>query len=471
MNEALVRIMADNTPKLNDKVVNGTAREVLAEIPRYLDQFFSDSMRTISAGINLSYLGYRRVTPKEEYELMIAKKDTTIRYDLSHNDVYIVEFRFEYNGQMITRPLYLPYASEGNIMVMSSTSNHIMPVLSDTVVSPSPGGVFVRLLKAKLNFTAKARYFMVNGVKVTGNVINGVILRPKALTDMIGNPMISTALYMLGKYGLVESLRRFGRVTDILVTDTDTAPMDGWTVYTTTKAKPRGLKAIPYMPHNLHICVRGDNMDAQFVDNLVFGVIYTADILPEISDDIVSLIGMSNVSDEIEFWRIILGKVIYKNSFSVDRIYQDMAEHFNALEGYIDPIIKTKLKEGNIPVDDFFDLIAYLLSNYNDWVLTSREYNSNIENRYIDILYYLTCDMIIGFNRVILNINKRATKTKAVSYKEVDKILFNELGTKHIYSLTKASEPNLAVANCDYSADLRYPKITSVLEDRLVLSI
>ena len=471
MNEALTSIMAQHTPKISDKVVNGTAKQVLSEIPKYLDQFFRDSMRTVSKGIDFTYLGYRRLTPLEEYNLMVAKKDTTIEYDLSHNDVYIVEYRFEYMGQLISRPLYLPYAGSGNVMVMSSTSNHIMPVLSDTVVSPSPGGVFVRLLKAKLNFTAKARYFMVNGVKVKGSVINGVILRPKALVDKIGNPMISTSLYMLGKYGLIESLKRFGKVSEIMVTDKDVTPMDGWVVYTTTKTKPRGLKAIPYLPHNLHICVRGDNMDAQFVENLLFGVIYTADILPEISDDIVSLISMNSVKDEIEFWRIILGKVIYKNSYSVDRIYQDMAVHFDALEGYIDPIIKTKLRDGNVPVDDFFDLIAYILSNYNDWVLTSREYNSNIENRYIDILYYLTCDMIIGFNRVILNINKRATKTSTVSHKEVAKILSNELGTKHIYSLTKSSEPNLAVANCDYSGDLKYPKLTSVLEDRLVLSI
>lgn len=450
MNKALRDIMEKNTPKINPKVVDGTAKEVLAEIPAYLNQFFIDGLRTLSPKIDFSYLGYRQITPIEEYRDLVAKRDGVVRYDLSHNDVYVIEFQFEYDGHIIKRPVYLPYAEPGNLMVIGSAKYHITPVLSDRVISPSAGGVFVRLLKAKLNFTSRTRYFVVNGAKVAGLVIYGEILKPKQLTDNIGRPLTATALYLLGKYGLLNTLKNYAGVDDVIITTLDDPnPYEGYDLYTTTQLKPRGLKAVPYMPHNIVIGVRGDKMVKQLVDNVLFGLIYTLDILPEIAPDMVQLVKSGDLVTELSFWRITLGRVIYKNSFSVDRISQDLDDHFRALEGYIDPIIKTKLREGGTDIEDFFELVVMLLTNYNVLVRSSKEYNSNVENRYIDILYYLTCDTIIGFNRVILNLNKRITKTNKISLKEVEKVLKDELGTKRIYSLTKSTEPNLAVSSCD----------------------
>lgn len=450
MNKLLQSVMTDNTPRISSKIVNGSAKEVLLAIPNYLDEFFMSGLGSLSDKIDFKYLGYRRISPLEEYRTITTAREGAIPYDLSHNNVYVIEFRFEYEGKLITRPLYLPYADRGNIMMMGSSNYHIVPVLSDTVISPSQSGVFIRLLKAKLNFTARARYFIVNGTRIAGNIIHGDILKSKQVTDAIGRPLTSTSLYLLGKYGLVESLKRYGNVEDAIVTNGDTSTgFEDYDVYETIGIKPRGLKVVPYIPHKVKICVKGKNMNKSFVQNLIFGIIYTLDILPEIEDDTISLVNGSNRRMEISFWRITLGRVIYKNSFSIDRISQDLEDHFRTLEGYIDSLIKTKLREAGIKVDNFFDLIALLISNYNEWVLSSKEYNSNIENRYIDILYYLTCEIIIGFNRAILNLNKRIGKTNNISYREVAKILTNELSSKKIYSLTKTNEPNLAVTGVD----------------------
>jgi len=450
MNNILEQVMLKHTPRINKKITDGMAKEVLNAIPAYLDEFFRSGLSSLSSKIDFRYLGYRRLSPEEEYRTMVLGREGTLPYDLSHNDVYVVEFRFEYAGTVINRPLYLPYASRGNIIAMGGTNYHITPVLSDTVISPSESGVFIRLLKAKLNFCSRSRYFMVNGGKVAGSVIHGEILKSKQITDMIGRPLTATSLYLLGKYGLVETLKRYGGVDDVIVTNQDNlVGYEGYDIYTTTKIKPRGLKAVPYTPHNVSILVKGKNMKDSFVSNLLFGVIYTLDILPELEQDIVMLLGSCDVKTEISFWRITLGRVIYKNSYSVDRISQDLDDHFDALEGYVDDLIKTKLVEAGIPVNNFFDLIALLITEYTHWVITSKEYNSNIENRYIDILYYLTYDNIIGFNRAILSLNKRITKTNNISHKEVAKILRNELSSKKVYSLTKTTEPNLAVTGVD----------------------
>jgi len=474
VNRVLKRTMEINTPRVNSKIMNGTASEILDAMPAYLDEFFRSGLRSLSDKINFNYLGYRRMAPLEEYKTMVARNTGAVVYDLSHSNVYVVEFRFEYEGVVINRPIYLPYATEGNILVMGGATYHITPVLSDTVITPSESGVFMRLLKAKLNFTSRSRYFIVNGNKVTGNVIYGNILTPntKQVVDNIGHPLISTALYLFGKFGLSETLKKYGGADDVIVTnDPMVIPDDGYVVYETSGVKPRGLKLVPYIPHNVRIMVKGDKLNRAYVDNVVFGAIYTLDILPDIETDLVNIFNSNDTKTEIAFWRITLGRVIYKNSFSIDRIAQDLDEHYVALEGYVDDLIRVKLAESGNPAKTFFDLLAMIMTKYSSWVLSSKEYNSNIENRYIDILYYLTCDIIIGFNRIILSLNKRITKTSEISYKEVSKILGNELGSRRVYNLTKSTEPNLAITGVECSCDIRYPKVTSVLEDRLVLSV
>jgi len=452
MNRVLKNIMCENTPRVNPKIMNGTALEVLEAMPAYLDEFFRSGLKSLSNKIDFNYLGYRRMTPIEEYKTMIARNTGAVVYDLSHSNVYVVEFKFEYEGVVINRPIYLPYATEGNLLVMGGATYHITPVLSDTVITPSESGVFMRLLKAKLNFTARSRYFVVNGNKVAGNIIYGNILIPnnKQIVDRIGHPLTATSLYLFGRFGLTETLKRYGNVEDVIVTNDPTLdPGDDYIVYESSGIKPRGLKTIPYIPHNVKIMVKGKNMNRAYVDNVLFGAIYTLDLLPDIEPDLVNIFNSGDLKTEISFWRITLGRVIYKNSFSIDRIAQDIDDHYVILEGYVDDLIRVKLRESGSSARTFFDLLAMIMTNYSAWVLSSKEYNSNIENRYIDILYYLTCDIIIGFNRVVLSLNKRITKTSKISYKEVSKILGNELGTRRVYNLTKSTEPNLAITGVD----------------------
>jgi len=468
VNKLLKGVMLENTPRLSGIVINGTAKGVLAGMPEYLDEFFSSGMRALNPGIDFRYEGYRIVPPHEEYNSIIAKPTTPIKYDLSHSNVYLVEFRFSYNGVLILRPMYLPYADEGNLITVGGSKYHIMPVLSDTVMSPSESGVFMRLLKAKLNFTDKSRYFMVNGVKTVGRVIHGDILKPgkKRIEDRIGRPLTATGLYILGKYGIRETFARYGNVKDIIVTKEDSLVCpDGYIEYGSMGVRPRGLKMVPYIPHKVRLFVKEDGCVRSFVDVMAYSIIYTLDILPDIQDDVIEVYAGNDLCCETSFWRIILGKIIYKNSYSIDRIVQDLEDHYRALENYVDEMLRRKLVEAGIRVDSFFDLLGVMMTNYSNWVLESNEYNSNIENRYIDILYYLTCEIIIGFNRIILTINKRAGKTAAIGHKEVKKIVDNELTTKGVYRLTKSKEPNLAISSVDASSDIMYPKITSDLED------
>lgn len=469
MNSIMEQTIDKYCPKFNKNVTEGSAKEILKRLPLELDSIFKDSIKSLSPQIPLRYLGFRSMSPEEEFRNIILNASDK-SYDIAISDVYPIEFVFEFNGEKLIKPLFLPYCERGNLMRVSNTYYSITPVLSDTVISPSHNAIFVRLLKDKITINAVARNFIFNGEKVAGSVIYTSIVKTKQLpkSESFGTHFTTIFLYILGKYGLRETLFRYCNVTDFIITDKDVTKLaQDYNIWESTKIRPKNLKDMGYIGHELKICVSKKHKVTSILENLMFGIIYTLDVLPDEAENILIGVNSSVVQDEINQWRIIIGRIAYKNTFSIDRIAQDMVEHFDSLEGYVDSLIQTKLRDNGIRIDDFFDLIALIGQNYNNWVLNSKEYNSDIGNRYIDIVYYVLYDIIIGFNKIILNLNKRAgKKADGMSKKEAWKIIQNNLFFKTILKLVKTSEPNIVIqAQNDSSTDLIYPKVTALLED------
>lgn len=474
MNNILSEVIDKHSPKVNKNVTEGTAKEVLQKAPYFLDDIIRSSIKSLSQSIKLSYNGWRYITPKEEFKLNYSNGNSgKVMYDLARNDLYMVEFEFEYQGIAIKRPIYLPYADDGNLLMFSNTLYNIVPVLSDTVITPSSNEVFARLLKDKVRFKNHTRNFIVNGERKPGLIIYADLVKTANmnLKDNIGKPIAPVSLYLLGEYGADEVMKRYYKInkSDYMITNQELTEqeLERFNVYESTKTKPRYLKEVGYRGHNIKVCISKDKEINQSLENLIFGIIYTFDQLPTHEQDYVDTIKLGNLEDEKMFWRIMLGRLVYKNTYSVDRIVSDMDEHFDTLQGYLDNLIKKKLVENGIHLSNFFDLINHILLNYNHWLVISKEYNSDIRNRYIDILYYIMYDIILGFNRAILSLNKRATKTKGKDFDItfVSKVLKQELNSKKIFTLVKSKEQGLAIMVVDNTLDVKYPRITAVLED------
>jgi len=471
MNSILAKVIDDNKPKISKKIVEGTAKEVLKYAPMYLNNITEHSIRSVPEFVDFKYVGYRHVQPNEEYKITYANKENKTPFDLATSDIYLIELMFTYQGQPINRMVYLPFAKAGNLMKMSGVEYHIVPVLSDTVLSPSHKDVFMRIHENKVYFRNVGKNFIVNGVKQHGHLIHSDIFRvnKKYVDDNLGKQFSATALYLLARYGLKQALQKFTGIMEVIVTtDDETANKyrnDKYVVYESIKIKPKGLKGEGYVGHNVKIIISANNSHYnQYTENLIFGLIYTLDILPEHAEEFVTIFNDNNAEDETFYWKVMLGRVAYMNAYSVHRIIKDIEEHFMSLEGYMDSETKQKLSNAGMVINDFFDLLALILENYNIWLINSKEYNSDINNRYIDILYYLFHDTIVGFNRVTLAINKRLSK-KTPSFKEVQKLLQDHVRSKKVFSLTKSREVNLAVNMAESTSDIKYPKMTAMLED------
>lgn len=483
MNNLLRKTMDIHVPKFSKAVVEGTVKEVFETLPSYLDKIIRSSIRSLNPVANLTYEGYSYVNPEEEFNTVYGpNKNNSPDFDLAHSDIYPIRFHFTYDGQPMQQTILLPYARSGNIFIVSGTKYVVVPVLTDTVITPQARQIFVRLLKGKLTFDCKDINFLYNGVTTNGLLIWSKIMKNTKKSGDLGKPVSSMSLYFLGKYGFYETVRRYIsleiketlnrniRSDDVIISDQDDVKLrEKYNVYESTGIVPSDLKIkTDYKPHNIRIYIKKEIPQTSFIKHFVFGLLYALDILPEEAKEVYHLIITNNVQDEIFKWKMILGNIDYKGSYSPVKVSNDILEHFNNIEHYVDSIIQEQLKEIGLYVTNFFDLLYYIMKKFSDWTLSAKYYNSDIKNSYIDIKYYICHDIIIGFNKVILALNQRVNKVKGqkkvIRENEVAKIFSDEFKKKTIYSLVKSNKQNLNVIAADYPGCIKYPKATAQVE-------
>jgi hypothetical protein len=458
MNVITQQFIENKCSKFDPELMKGISIQYVSKIASQLDAIIKSAIATLGDDINFTYHGYRRVTPKEDYYNNINSSMTKNIVDLSNSYLTKVEFGFEYNGVPINRVLALPYVERGGILRLSDAYYAIVPVLSEYPISPAPGELFIRLLRDKLNIKKMDRYILVDGVKTPKQILFSKSY--KLLKNV--NEVIPVMLYMFIKYGFYGVFEKYFNTKPIIYTDPNvdtTSLRDEYVEYTTVGVRPKNLPTDNYAPHSIKILIKKKDI-TPYLELIISGLIYSFDMSPQYAMNIGKVAGVkkepntyfstSDIDDESLFWLTLLGKIVFKNKFSMDRILVDMYEHIDILNGYMDTIIKDKLKEAGIVIDDFYDLTAWVMENFNELVLNHEKYSSSLDNRYIEILYYILFDLIVGINKAFLEF-KRTASRKIMTEKEINRLLNKYLSSRRVYKLISGGNggTNIAIIPVD----------------------
>jgi len=469
----MMDILENDNPKFNKDIADGLARHYVKVLPRYLDAVFKSAMSTIDSSVPMIYKGFRKLSPLEDFYNNINASASKNIIDIGRDYIYKVEYGFEYNNKAFNRVIALPYVDRGGYLKLSDSHYCLNPVLSEYPISPAPSELFVRVLRDKLNIKKMYRNILVDDEKVSIQIIHS---RSYKLVDKV-NDIIPIALYSFVKYGFLNTFKKlFNTVPKIMRTkDIDTTALrKNYKEYTTTGIRPRTLNTVNYVPHNISIFIKKEDVNP-ILETYVASLIYSFDLTPAFAEQVPTVIkgdkpittdfDFSKIDDESLFWVTLLGKVIFKNRFTLDRVQTDMLEHINILNGYLDLIVKEKLLEINIDVDDFFELLNHCIISFNDLVLNYENYSSKLDNRYIDLPYYILFVIIVGVNKAFLEF-KRASSNRILTEKELARIFNKVLSTKKIYKNIKSNAINLGVTPVSNTSDNMYFNMTSILEDQ-----
>ncbi|MGI9213254.1 MAG: hypothetical protein ACR2HF_12360, partial [Methylococcaceae bacterium] len=232
-------------------------------------------------------------------------------------------------------------------------------------------------------------------------------------------------------------------------------PVEEWVVAYSMQIKPKTYKEPVYYPNKLFVAVKRTDW-TPMTQALIAGAFYVIDHFPQ-------RITLSTIQDA-RMWVILLGEIIFSGNSRVGVNCTRIQEHFDSLDEYVDPIVARKLIEIGYDVRDFYQLMARILKEFNQWILSSPETTQSVYGKNLEVLYYALFDIKANIYRTVFQLvnqeRKKQEKGTTLALKDVLDIFNKNLKPGSIYGLQRG---NISAGSVSYSGDNKYFKLTSVI--------
>lgn len=443
------------SPKFNYQMVEGISTARINRAVEYIDQFIRYSVQR-KTSTHLRYLGFKELGPKEEMKFLFSKT-SKVMYDIAENDIYLVEFYFQYGDSQDIKTclFYLPYLHKGNIIHLSAGKFLVMPTLADKVISVGQKIIFINILTAKYSFSRSYAGVVVDDKLHRVPVINTELYKnqSKKLEDTT-KARTTVMHYMLANYGYSKTMEMLLGFVPKAVYDSN---LKGYVVVKSTGKPPHGYirnKTI-YETTHIKFLVPEDkfNENALYVIGNIF---YILDNFPEI----VSIDELDNTV----MWKRLLAEIIHSGNHGLAYLSEKINAHFSDLNSSFDTITIGKLQDGGVMSTSLIELLVVIFQNFNNWIMNS-ESRSLYHNKSYEVESFVLAPITSRITRTVLDISKEELRINGgqLEMKTVDKILNNYMKTRSIFILRKGCS---FVASVEYSGDHLYPKNTAMVVEQ-----
>ncbi len=459
MDPYLANVVDHNTPKINPFLGNGLAYYHLQEVENYIDQVFKLAAKGFPEG--LVYNGYKRCDPRQEFTERTRKRENKCVFDIARSDIYMVKYSFRYYDKDLPDIfLYLPYASEGGTITISGSLYTITPVLTDRVISIGVSSIFIMLLRGKVTFNRVQHRMFIDDVGASIPLSCGTIYNK---TTRQSNFEVTTraesllAHYLFCKYGVRETFKKYANSTIYVGTDDinrTNYPVDDYVIcssmhQTADGARPRAFARIASKPNTIKIAIKRSEFN-NMARQLVAGFYYLVDYFPD-------RIQVEYI-DQTQLFKILLGHILISGKVNEGILLDEMDDHINSLDEYIDGPIALKLKDIGIDVINFYDLMAVVVDKFSDWIIEANENINSMYGKELSVLYYICYGITSMIFKMYFKL--QATSRKKLTAEEIYNIMRKHLSPGLIFSITKQLT---GVAASSYSGDNKTFKFTSML--------
>jgi hypothetical protein len=445
------------------------------KVEKWIDQTFK--IAAVNFPKCIQYLGYKKISPLEEYIEATRPRSGKRSYDLAEATLYMVRYDFKYisdrpdeDDVSFSRYIYLPYVEKAGVLKLGATPYHVVPVMDSKVIAPTDNNVFVRLLKNKLNFDKVAYTVSINGVNKAVNIIHSNLYSNKGIKVAHGvapttRAMSAISHYVYGKYGYTTTFKMFCGYVPIVVETREEVKQYSdttkYTVYGSSGIKPKSYIQNDWSMNEVSFVVENGKVNSQtlkLVESLLFGLIYIIDHFPtSFRSDYISYLDSTNL------YRILLGAIIKSGDYDDSNLLNTVNEHYVGLDSYIDPVAKGKLKESGVNIDDFYELMCYILQHFTDLILESQSVAVNMYHKSLEILYNVVYEISYSINTLQFNLTKLVNRKDRVNFKDINDLFRTTLKTGKIF---KFSSSILASELATCYNDHQYFNITSKISEQ-----
>lgn len=441
MDKQLLDLVKSVTPTFNPRVAEGFVMKEVAIASQYVENIVKSAENDFPQG--LVYITMERVSPEEEYEQRIHKKNKT--YDISKSTVFAVKLKFEYMGEPLRdQYILLPYLEEGGTLTISGSTFTVTPVLIDKAYSVGIDSIFLYVNKNKLTFKQIAHNYYENNVRTSSFIVTTDMYRgrnsSKLKYDQLRNTHKMALLpihYLLARDGVTGVFKRYFDA-DVVIGSEDQITQElydssEWTICSSIGVKPRNLKVRFYTPSSIAIAIRTKDLNI-VTRSVIAGIFYVIDHYPKRVQE--------EFADDAKLWYHLLALTIKPDVAQETVCIDKLDDHFRSLETFVDSQVKRTLAESDVFVDDIFDVLVDVIKTYSDRINITTEQLASMYDKRLVILRYLLQGVRNNIFTMGFDLQALRNGKKVFGKADIEKIMFSRLKTTEILMVNRNPEVN-----------------------------
>lgn len=446
-------------PEINPVIATGVAKEQIKGVEAFVDQILRAAANDFPEG--LVYEGYKRCTPQDEFNAATRVRDNKQLFELARSDFYMMTYLFSFQGKpLFPRHLYLPYIRDGGLLYVRGKMFSVSPVLADRLFSVTANDMFIQLTRKRLTFERTSHRMIVNGESELVNVVWSwvhVKAAAKNKSKKSNRIIFSTmAHYIFAKFGFIQAMKQFTGADVIVGTDEITQhshPKSEWIIFSSVGVCPTALPSYSYTSTKLRVAVRKDQYSSD-VRNLIGTFFYVVDHFPH-RFDVESI-------DDPYIWKVVLGHIIYEAGTSEGLMVNEIQDHLNSIEEYIDAIVIKQFEAAGHTFNTIHGMFMYVIQYLSQPSATDGSYESSMYDKRLTTLRYLMYDIIAEINQLMFDLRNITKKRKELDETQINNIFNMRLRPDLITRITRHSN-HPEVVPASVSNDNMFFGVTAVM--------
>lgn len=336
-------------PKFNSYLLRDYREEQINKFPEFMGTIFREAIKLFRG--ELDYLEYRIMAPRERLDYVMDNPFIKGKVDIQQSEYSLIEFLFQYRGESIKVPLYVPYLYD-NALIIGNTKFYMHLAIIERMIYHVQDGIIIKVMRSPLQFwrNRQEMYESTDGEQFYDAVVTvRAHYRRKDSKRNTATPLI---LYLLATYEFDDVIRMLG-APEGSITFVDSVPKD---------RDPATDKYI-YFPCS-GIYLRVDR-----------NVVYGDKQFNTYRRIVASLINIMRLRKTVTlesvynrtFYKMTLGYILYPKAEN-DLIAVDHADsHLISLSTYLDEYTKSELASINVFCNDIYDLFVNVFSMIDEW--------------------------------------------------------------------------------------------------------
>jgi len=456
-------------PVFNQDVVKGIACKDVLRAQQYVENIIRCGQKQYPEGF--TFIESVRCNPLEEYNVITrARAGNNKIYDIARSDVFLVKYRFSLHGKEL-QPMYmyLPFVRQAGMLYISGKQFAIAPVMGDRAFEIEENSVFIRIPRAPISFNREGYTVVIDGVRTKDSVIYSPLhnkggKKSRNRSDLIRLGWVHSTLphYLFCKYGMYGAFEKYCGTRPIVMKEADydeaKYPSEHWVKVSSLRKPPDGLnprRASGYesqLATDLILLVdRGAWTD--LTKSFATGFFYVIDHFPEFVTEPSEL-------DETWWWCVFMAFVLWGENNNYGRLVDDVETHLKSLDGYVDQETVKTLREVNVPCQDLYDLMAYIMREMQTMLENNRGKEASLYNKRLEVLRYLLRNINNSMFEFLFKIT--GNSKKVLQPKEYEDILRKYFNPWLIHGISSAAE-HPEVSSVSNPSDNMFFKVTSVI--------